>query len=87
MSDLPRSVKKPHYTAIRNSLRKPAKFQGEVMKSMDLVAFNKSAEMFFVEWLANAISTKPKGSVTTGWVIPNAAFQLNVSIETAKYIY
>jgi hypothetical protein len=74
--------------AKKQSKRKVAragdKFDASVLKATDLVAFNTKAEEFFVHWLGEKIRSTGYKGVELGWIFPNAAFELHVSIETAK---
>lgn len=52
------------------------------LKSQDIVAFNQSAEAYFIFWLSKYL--KKKKSVTVTWVLQNASFELDLSPETIK---
>lgn len=54
------------------------------LKSLDIVGFNMGAEGHFVQWLAAKIASEEYQAVSLGWVYSNAAFELDVSIETIK---
>jgi hypothetical protein len=54
------------------------------LKSLDIVSFNLGAEEYFVRWLCAKLDGEEFGAVTVGWVLSNAAFELNVSTETVK---
>lgn len=54
------------------------------LKSLDICSFNQGAELYFVGWLTEKIETADYNAVSLGWVISNAAFELDISTETAK---
>lgn len=54
------------------------------LKELDIVAFNTKAEEFFVFWLSEAVAATHGEGRAIGWVLANAAFELDVSTETAK---
>jgi len=75
-------AKKPHRPP--SPFRKGRSFEGSALKAEDLVAFNTKAEEFFVYWLAEAIrGTKGEG-IPPSKVIQNAAFELDISLDTAR---
>jgi hypothetical protein len=53
----------------------------DALKSLDIVAFNSAAEERFVELIAE-LASKESLHITTA--MQEAAFELNISIETAK---
>jgi hypothetical protein len=54
------------------------------LKVTDPSAFNAGAQRTFKSWLAQQINASPTKSVALGWTVDNAAFVLDVNIETAK---
>jgi hypothetical protein len=51
---------------------------------VDIVSFNAGAEAHFVLWLTAKIKASDGQAVGIGWVYSNAAFELDISIETVK---
>jgi hypothetical protein len=68
--------------------RRPAaaaeRFRQQHLKALDLVEFNQRAEGWFVVWLAEKIRGTRYEGVELGWVVKNAAYELDVSVETVK---
>jgi hypothetical protein len=71
------TVSKP----VRNQ-RKQVKRPGQGLKQSDILAFNHEAEMSFVELISGLL--QEDGSITYREAVREAAFELNISIETAK---
>lgn len=98
MSDLPKSVGRAHRSAIRNHLAgkdqyvetatKQAKRKtksekpDQGLKQTDIISFNQGAERSFVKLLQGII--REDGPLTVREAIREAAYELNVSVETAK---
>lgn len=55
-----------------------------LLKSVDITAFNRDAEIHFVWWLKDAISKADFQMVRLSWCYQNAAYELNISTETVK---
>jgi len=76
-----------HRAAIRNHLAKLDAKQSEHWrgsKATDIVSFNAGAELHFINWLNQKISRSRTKSVSVGWAISNAAYELDVSVATIK---
>ena len=68
----------------RSPIRKAASFEANALKVSDVCAFNMQTEPAFVYWLSDKIAGCPEQSRPVGWVIQNAAFEFNISTDTAK---
>jgi hypothetical protein len=53
-------------------------------KLLDACSFNQGAERHFCAWLAGKLQSEEFNAVSVAWVLANAAFELDVSIETIK---
>jgi hypothetical protein len=98
MSDLPKSVGKAHRAALRNYLAEKDKTvelaskqpkrksrterPDQGLKQTDIISFNQGAEQSFVRIIQGIISED--GPISVREAIREAAFELNVSVETAK---
>lgn len=54
------------------------------LKSSDVTSFNAGAEAHFVLWLTARINAAEFRAVSIGWVYSNAAYELDISVETVK---
>jgi hypothetical protein len=98
MSDLPKTVGRSHRAALRNHLAKNPIQKDEAvkptskkarsekpdqgLKQTDIVSFNHEAERSFVKLIQDII--REDGPLSYREAIREAAYELNVSIETAK---
>jgi hypothetical protein len=67
-----------------NPFARGASFDEAALKVTDLVGFNMKAESAFVYWLSEAIAATGGEGIPPVAVVQNAAFELGISIETAK---
>jgi hypothetical protein len=85
-SDLPETIAKPHRAALRTDAQRRAKPKvekpGQGLKQSDILAFNHDAENAFVRLLKDLL--QEDGKLSYREAVREAAFELNVSIETAK---
>ncbi len=84
-----KQILRHHRRAHRNYIKhtQPATAEPEhwrSAKAVDLVAFNAGAEARFITWLADRITRSEDHALAAGWVISNAAYELDVSPATIK---
>ena len=80
---LPRLQAKPR-TATSEQQSSRSFYSWQSQKLLDICSFNAGAESTFVIWLTERLGSEEFGAVTVGWLLSNAAFELDVSIETIK---
>ena len=68
-------------TPARNQLKQIER-PGQGLKQSDILAFNHEAEKSFVELISELL--QENGSISYREAVREAAFELNISIETAK---
>jgi hypothetical protein len=54
------------------------------LKIADVCAFNMQTEPAFVYWLSEKIAGTKGEGLAPAWVVQNAAFEFNISLDTAK---
>ncbi len=85
MSDLPKSVGKPHRAALRHharSLKPRIAKPDQSLKHSDIIFFNQGAEKSFVKLLTDIL--KEEHRLPYREALREAAYELNVSIETSQ---
>jgi hypothetical protein len=65
-------------------ISKRRSFEENALKVADVCAFNIQAETAFVYWLSEKLAGSKGEGKPPAWVVQNAAYELDISLDTAK---
>lgn len=79
-----RRLAKSHRLATHNALDDQQDQSWKQLKAADPATFNQGAERAFIRWLKTHLLRAKDSELAYGWIITNAAYELDVSIPTVQ---